>query len=125
MESKNKYRWTNTSYTSGYITLLLWQREEYYPSTAFSFAVPLEGGKESKARIKIASIDANHPVNDCGDGNATAGKSLAGIFLLGLLGGLIALITPCVFPLIPLTVSFFTKKSGSRSKGARNAFLYG
>ena len=99
--------------------------EEYYPSTAFSFAVPLEGGKESKARIKIASIDANHPVNDCGDGNATAGKSLAGIFLLGLLGGLIALITPCVFPLIPLTVSFFTKKSGSRSKGARNAFLYG
>lgn len=99
--------------------------EEYYPSTAFSFSVPLEGGKESKSRIKIASIDANHPVNNCGDGNVTAGKSLAGIFLLGLLGGLIALITPCVFPLIPLTVSFFTKKSGSRSKGARNAFLYG
>ena len=99
--------------------------EEYYPSTPFSFSVPLEGGKESKSRIKIASIDANHPLNNCGDGNATAGKSLAGIFLLGLLGGLIALITPCVFPLIPLTVSFFTKKSGSRSKGARNAFLYG
>ncbi len=99
--------------------------DEYYPSTPFSFSVPLEGGKESKSRIKIASIDANHPVNNCGDGNATAGKSLAGIFLLGFLGGLIALITPCVFPLIPLTVSFFTKKSGSRSKGARNAFLYG
>jgi Thiol:disulfide interchange protein len=99
--------------------------DEYYPSTAFSFAVPLEGGKESKSRIKIANIDANHPVNPCGDGNIAAGKSLAGIFLLGLLGGLIALITPCVFPLIPLTVSFFTKKSGSRSKGARNAFLYG
>ena len=99
--------------------------DEYYPSTTYSFSVPLEGGKESKARIKIPTIDANHPVSNCGDGNIAAGKSLAGIFLLGLLGGLIALITPCVFPLIPLTVSFFTKKSGSRSKGARNAFLYG
>jgi thiol:disulfide interchange protein len=44
---------------------------------------------------------------------------------LGLVGGLIALVTPCVFPLIPLTVSFFTKKSGSRKRGVTNALLYG
>lgn len=48
-----------------------------------------------------------------------------GIFGLGFLGGLIALLTPCVFPMIPLTVSFFTKQSQRKSKGIANAVLYG
>ena len=48
-----------------------------------------------------------------------------GIFGLGFLGGLIALLTPCVFPMIPLTVSFFTKQSQTKSKGIANAMLYG
>jgi thiol:disulfide interchange protein DsbD len=47
------------------------------------------------------------------------------IFVLGFLGGLLALLTPCVFPMIPLTVSFFTKQSGTKSKGIKNAILYG
>ena len=47
------------------------------------------------------------------------------VFLLGFLGGFIALLTPCVFPMIPLTVSFFTKQSKTRKKGIFNAFLYG
>lgn len=47
------------------------------------------------------------------------------IFVGGLLGGLLALLTPCVWPMIPLTVSFFLKKSGSRSKAITNALLYG
>lgn len=98
--------------------------EEFYPSTSYIFTVALEGGVQSTARIKIASLDVKNPVNNCGDDN-TADKSLFTIFLLGFLGGLIALITPCVFPLIPLTVSFFTKRSGNRQKGLRNAFVYG
>lgn len=53
-------------------------------------------------------------------------KSLWGIFAGGFLGGLIALLTPCVFPMIPLTVSFFTKQSSSRrGKGITQAALYG
>lgn len=47
------------------------------------------------------------------------------VFGLGFLGGLIALLTPCVFPMIPLTVSFFTKQSQQKSKGIANAILYG
>lgn len=47
------------------------------------------------------------------------------IFGLGFLGGLIALLTPCVFPMIPLTVSFFTKQGGTRSRGIANAVFYG
>ena len=97
--------------------------DEYYPSTEYSFAVPLEGGVEA-ASIKINSIDINNPVNNCGD-EGTNDKSLLTIFLLGLLGGLIALLTPCVFPMIPVTVTFFTKKSTDRKKGITNAVLYG
>jgi len=55
----------------------------------------------------------------------SAGNNLLLLFGLGFLGGLIALLTPCVFPLIPLTVSFFTKHTGNRSKGIKNALLYG
>jgi thiol:disulfide interchange protein DsbD len=53
-------------------------------------------------------------------------SSLWSIFGLGFLGGLLALLTPCVFPMIPLTVSFFTKKSGQKKgDGISKALLYG
>lgn len=54
----------------------------------------------------------------------TEEKSYFTIFILGFLGGLIALLTPCVFPMIPLTVSFFTKGNKDRKKGLLNAILY-
>ena len=53
------------------------------------------------------------------------GRSMVGIFILAFLGGLAALLTPCVFPMIPLTVSFFTKQSKTRAKGITNAIIYG
>jgi thiol:disulfide interchange protein DsbD len=46
------------------------------------------------------------------------------IFFAGFAGGLLALLTPCVFPMLPLTVSFFTKQSKTRAKGIRNAMIY-
>jgi thiol:disulfide interchange protein DsbD len=52
-------------------------------------------------------------------------SSFLRIFLLGFFGGLLALLTPCVFPMIPLTVSFFTKQSQNKAKGISNAILYG
>jgi len=48
-----------------------------------------------------------------------------GIFIGAFLSGFLALIMPCVFPMIPMTVSFFTKRSKTRALGIRNAFLYG
>ncbi len=50
--------------------------------------------------------------------------SLIGILIGGFIGGLLALLTPCVFPMIPLTVSFFTKRSTNRRQGRANAMLY-
>ena len=52
-------------------------------------------------------------------------SSLWGIFFLSFLGGFAALLTPCVFPMIPMTVSFFTKQSKTKAKGISNAIIYG
>lgn len=98
--------------------------DEFIPVVDEKVEVALEGGVASDTKIKIETIDIKNPVAACGDDD-TEGKSLMGIFLLGLIGGFIALLTPCVFPLIPLTVSFFTKKSHDRKKGVANAMLYG
>ena len=51
--------------------------------------------------------------------------SLWGLFLTSFIGGLIALLTPCVWPIIPMTVSFFLKRSSNRRKAIRDAILYG
>ena len=54
-----------------------------------------------------------------------AGRSFWGMFITGILGGLLALLTPCVFPMIPLTVSFFLRNSENRARAVRDALFYG
>jgi thiol:disulfide interchange protein len=53
------------------------------------------------------------------------GRSFWGMFITGILGGLLALLTPCVFPMIPLTVSFFLRNADNRARAVRDAFFYG
>jgi len=52
-------------------------------------------------------------------------NGLLSLFILSFLGGLAALFTPCVFPMIPMTVSFFTKQSKTKAAGVKNAIIYG
>jgi len=85
----------------------------------------LTESKDAAQSLKRTNIDLSNPVNNCGGTGAEGKKSLLRIFILGFLGGLVGLIMPCTFPMIPLTVSFFTKKSGNKQQGIRNAFLYG
>jgi len=87
-------------------------------------AAGLQESATTSNELKKRSIDLANPVNSCG-GTGGDTKGLLNIFILGLLGGLVGLVMPCTFPMIPLTVSFFTKRSASRSKGIANAFLYG
>ncbi|MFZ8960520.1 MAG: protein-disulfide reductase DsbD family protein [Flavobacteriaceae bacterium] len=56
--------------------------------------------------------------------SSSESNALLQLFFLGFLGGLLALLTPCVFPMIPLTVSFFLKQATSSSRGISNALLY-
>ena len=60
-----------------------------------------------------------------GGANDVSNSSLWRIFLLGLLGGFVALATPCVWPIIPMTVSFFLHRSSDKRKGVRDAVIYG
>ena len=64
------------------------------------------------------------PIGNCNTAVNVADNSIWGLIALGFLSGLIALLTPCVFPMIPLTVSFFTKRSESKSKGQFEALFY-
>ncbi|MCQ2344244.1 MAG: thioredoxin family protein [Paludibacteraceae bacterium] len=77
----------------------------------------------------VANADIYTPVvdqlNSFGQAGGDTSGSLFYIFLMGLLGGLIALVTPCVWPLIPMTVSFFLKRNKDKHKARRDAFLYG
>lgn len=59
------------------------------------------------------------------ENNSDSNKGLWSIFFIAFLSGFAALLTPCVFPLIPMTVSFFTKQSKTRAAGIRNALFYG
>ena len=59
------------------------------------------------------------------DASANAPKGLWGILLAGMLGGLLAIFTPCVWPIIPMTVSMFIKRAGSRKESIRDAIVYG
>lgn len=76
-------------------------------------------------KLKIESLDFENPLTDCGTAKQKIDESYWQYLLLGFLGGMIALLTPCVFPMIPLTVSFFTKGSANKAKGKRDALIYG
>jgi len=98
---------------------------EFTPAS-FPYDVKLEGGVAANANeqhLKVASIDDKHPLSECGD--KIESKGLLMVFFLGFLGGLIALLTPCVFPMIPVTVSFFTKRSPNHKQAIKNGSLYG
>jgi len=86
----------------------------------------LEVDERSKALSSSLKLDLkNKDLLTQGQEEIGENTSIWVIFALGFLGGLIALLTPCVFPMIPLTVSFFTKQSSNKSKGIANALLYG
>lgn len=111
----------------GIITASLGKAGEFYIAEQ-PFEVNLEGGaavSDDSKKIKLTTIDLGHPLEDCGKKNDLVSNGWLSIFLLGFLGGLIALLTPCVFPMIPVTVSFFTKRAANRKQAISNGILYG
>jgi len=87
---------------------------------AIDFQKPEKEVSETEASPNEAQSKTTKP-----DSGEEVEEGLWTIFILGLGAGLIALFTPCVFPLIPMTVSFFTKQSKNKSQGVKNAIVYG
>lgn len=79
----------------------------------------------SSSQFTVSDADKSEVKTITEDQNKGEQKDLWTIFLLAFLGGFAALLTPCVFPMIPMTVSFFTKQSKNPALGKRNAILYG
>ena len=75
----------------------------------------------SKEKEKTKVVEDNKD----DDSSSSESKGLWTIFFIAFLSGFAALLTPCVFPMIPLTVSFFTKQSKNRAAGIKNAIIYG
>jgi len=123
---------------TGYLTYMTCNDAECIPMD-LDFAINLAAGAGGVVRVDPASglkaIDQTvpeiretykSPVATCGKEAAEDEESsLFWTFFLGFAGGLLALLTPCVFPMIPLTVSFFTKSSKDKKTGVRNALIYG
>ncbi|HZW69893.1 MAG TPA: cytochrome c biogenesis protein CcdA, partial [Hanamia sp.] len=97
----------------------MYQQGSGYPSENDEFEVFVlpEHPSGSRNRKDAQLTHANN-------GGSVATRSLWWIFLTAFAGGLLALITPCVYSMIPVTVSFFTKRSKNKAEGIRNAFTY-
>lgn len=124
----------------GYLTFMTCDDERCLPPTDIEFTFDFSTGKaaldDGLGAADLASIEGNildqirpqiqesyaSPLTDCGD-TGEKKSSLPWMFFFGFVGGLFALLTPCVFPMIPLTVSFFTKDT--KRKGWVNGLIYG
>ncbi|MGF7074564.1 protein-disulfide reductase DsbD family protein [Mucilaginibacter sp. 3215] len=91
------------------------------PTAAESIAIR----KKQADSVKKAEAAKTSKTPAAASKTAEKPKSLWQIFIEGLLGGFTAVILPCIYPLLPLTVSFFTKKSGSKSKAVMQSLIYG
>ena len=99
------------------------EQKETTDTTAQAQTAPSLTGRAGGGSLWTPVIDELKAIDVASD---TQSRSLWGIFLLGIVGGLIALLTPCVWPIIPMTVSFFLKRAkDDKRKGLRDAILYG
>ncbi|WP_167615190.1 protein-disulfide reductase DsbD family protein [Maribellus sediminis] len=109
---------TGTSGTvNGYVEFMSCNDETCTPPMDQEFSFKLDGGNAAAATTFQADTDSD----DAGGQK----RNYWSIFFIAFLGGLAALLTPCVFPMIPMTVSFFTKQSKTQAAGIRNGIWYG
>jgi len=96
------------------------------PVSAHAEVVAVSADKTDTVKISDYWTPVINELKSFGETEGDSGTtSLWFIFLAGLLGGFVALFTPCVWPIIPMTVSFFLKRSENKKKGQRDAVLYG
>lgn len=132
---KIKLKDTNTKIINAEVVYMVCDDEKCLPPTGEEFVIALDNStvvptKSTELTEKDILLSKELDLGITGkdefkDDSEISEKSNLSIFFLGFLGGLIALLTPCVFPMIPLTVSFFTKSGANTQKGLFNSMLYG
>ena len=125
---------------AGTLEFMVCNDERCLPPAEVEFIIPVHSGS-TQAEMTVPEADSNSSIllTDSAASTTllppsavtiqsdteTSSGSLWAIFIAGFIGGLAAFFMPCIYPMIPLTVSFFTKKSGSRAKGIQSAIIYG
>jgi thiol:disulfide interchange protein DsbD len=115
-QQKIKASVTDSFLVKGNVSVMYQKGADYLPEeNEFKiFVLPASGSINSE----------NAQLGSPGSGGTVATKSLWWIFATAFAGGLLALITPCVYSMIPVTVSFFTKRSKTKAEGIKNAISY-
>ena len=119
----------------GYVDFMVCNDKSCLPPKKVPFTL---GGSKTEAVVTTTELQTKAPTNSDywtpvikelksfgNSAGTTDNTGLWYIFAMGLLYGLLALVTPCVWPIIPMTVSFFLKRSENKKKGQRDAILYG
>jgi thiol:disulfide interchange protein DsbD len=107
---------SNLNQINGEVEFMVCDDSNCLPPTIVELEFKIKDEKAANVQEKVSTT----PV-----GKDTSKREFWSIFILSFLGGLAALLTPCVFPMIPMTVSFFTKQSQNKTIGFRNAIIYG
>ncbi len=130
---------SDVSVLEGYVEFMACDDEQCLPPDRVDFSFVLDetgepaenvseasgADKEEGTEADVASKDEGEVANKTGKEDQSETRGNWTIFWLSFLGGFAALLTPCVFPMIPMTVSFFTKQSKTKASGFRNAIFYG
>ena len=110
----------NTQKIVGELEFMVCDDTNCLPPTFVDIEFTIPGEK-----VAVESTDKKETVTPIKKKDKSANKSLLTIFIIAFFSGFAALLTPCVFPMIPMTVSFFTKQSKSKAAGIKNAIIYG
>ena len=124
---------SNSSIVSGEFVFMVCDEAQCLPPEYVEFSFELGSGEFSSAETETVVEENSSSLNlvnsedtpSSNNSNEKSKKGMWSIFFIAFFSGFAALLTPCVFPMIPMTVSYFTKQSKSKAKGVSNAIIYG
>lgn len=108
---------------TGFLEYMCCDDSRCLPPTTVDFSFAVNGGTADTATQESSSELSDKEALEANKGHEK--KSLWGFFILSFLAGLAAILTPCVFPMIPMTVTFFMHDKESKAKGKLQAIIYG
>ena len=115
----------------GELMFMVCDETQCLPPEYVDFSFALGAASEQSESIQVESKQGTSSLNlvsaetEGSKPEKSNKRGMWGIFFIAFLSGFAALLTPCVFPMIPMTVSYFTKQSKSKAKGVSNAIIYG
>ena len=124
---------SNSPIVSGEFVFMVCDEAQCLPPEYVEFSFELGSGEFSSAETETVVEENSSSLNlvnsedtpSSNNSNEKSKKGMWSIFFIAFFSGFAALLTPCVFPMIPMTVSYFTKQSKSKAKGVSNAIIYG